>query len=78
VKYFYLGGIDAYRLIVNDDYSRDLYPAKIYPRSETVDFQRVNWNGVEGTSISTRGATTWMWSTVQRLFPRRNNYRGIQ
>jgi hypothetical protein len=47
VKYFYLGGIDAYRLIVNDDYSRDLYPMKVYPRSETVDFQRgeLEWRG---------------------------------
>jgi len=46
-KYFYLGGIDAYRLIVNDDISKPLYPAKIYPRSETVDFQRgeVEWRG---------------------------------
>lgn len=44
-KYFYLGGIDAYRLIVNDGYSKPLFPAKIYPRSETVDFQRgeVEW-----------------------------------
>jgi hypothetical protein len=31
VSYFYLGGIDSYRLIVNDDYSKDLYPAKIFP-----------------------------------------------
>lgn len=47
VRYYYLGGIDAYRLIVNDDYSRDFYPAKIFPRSETVDFQRgeVEWKG---------------------------------
>jgi transglutaminase-like putative cysteine protease len=47
VKYFYLGGMDSYRLIVNDDYSMPLYPAKIYPRSETVDFQRgeVEWRG---------------------------------
>jgi transglutaminase-like putative cysteine protease len=46
-QYFYLGGIDAYRLIVNDDYSKPLFPAKIYPRSETVDFQRgeVEWKG---------------------------------
>lgn len=46
-KYFYLGGIDAYRLIVNDDYSKPLFPAKIFPRSETVDFQRgeVEWKG---------------------------------
>lgn len=46
-KYFYLGGIDSYRLIANDDYSQPLFPAKIYPRSETVDFQRgeVEWRG---------------------------------
>lgn len=47
VAYYYLGGIDAYRLIANDDFGRDLFPAKIYPRSETVDFQRgeVEWRG---------------------------------
>lgn len=46
-KYFFLGSIDAYHLIINDDYSRDLSPAKEFPRSETVDFQRgeVEWNG---------------------------------
>lgn len=45
VKYYYTNGIDSYRLIVNDDFSQPLYPAKIYPRSETVDFQRgeVEW-----------------------------------
>ena len=47
VQYFYLGGIDSYRMIVNDDFDVPLYPAKIYPRSETVDFQRgeVEWRG---------------------------------
>jgi len=46
-EYFFLGGIDSYRLIVNNDYSGDLSPAKKYPRSETVDFQRgeVEWKG---------------------------------
>jgi hypothetical protein len=45
VKYYFSNGIDSYRLIVNDDFSQPLYPAKIYPRSETVDFQRgeVEW-----------------------------------
>ncbi|MFA3781802.1 transglutaminase family protein [Melioribacteraceae bacterium 4301-Me] len=45
VKWFYFGSTDAYHFIVNDDYSDDLFPAKIYPRSETVDFQRgeVEW-----------------------------------
>jgi len=44
-KYFFMTGIDSYRMIVNDDYSCSLYPRKRYPRSETVDFQRgeVEW-----------------------------------
>ena len=47
VYFFYTKGLDPYRLIVNDDISRPFYPAKIYSRSETVDFQRgeVEWNG---------------------------------
>ncbi len=46
-KYFYLGSIDSYRLVANDDFSNSFYPSKIYPRSETVDFQRgeVEWRG---------------------------------
>lgn len=44
---FYLGGMDAYRLIVNDDYAMPLFPEKTYLRSETNDFQRgeVEWRG---------------------------------
>lgn len=47
VKWFYLGGIDSYRLIVNSDYGQPLFPAKTWLRSETVDFQRgeVEWKG---------------------------------
>ena len=47
VRWFFFGGNDAYHLIVNSDYGQPLYPAKIYPRSETVDFQRgeVEWEG---------------------------------
>lgn len=46
-KWFYLGGIDRHRLVVNSDYSQPLYPAKVHFRSETVDFQRgeVEWRG---------------------------------
>lgn len=40
LKEFYLSGTDAYRLIVNDDFSRDFNPPKKYYRSEPVDFQR--------------------------------------
>lgn len=47
VKWYFFGNIDHYRLVVNDDYSRPLFPAKMHPRSETVDFQRgeVEWRG---------------------------------
>lgn len=46
-KYFFMTGIDSYRMIVNVDYSSSLFPQKKYPRSETVDFQRgeVEWRG---------------------------------
>lgn len=46
-KYFFLGSIDSYHLIVNDDYSSPLFPLKIFPRSETIDFQRgeLEWRG---------------------------------
>lgn len=45
--YFYTRGLDSYRLIVNDDFSADFYPAKIHYRSENIDFQRgeVEWRG---------------------------------
>ena len=47
VRNFYRSGIDAYRLIVNDDYSRKLSPEKKYLRSEPYDFQRgeLEWEG---------------------------------
>lgn len=46
-KYFFFGSTDAFHLITNDDYSSPLFPAKIFPRSETVDFQRgeLEWRG---------------------------------
>jgi transglutaminase-like putative cysteine protease len=47
LRWFYLGGLDAYRIAFNDDYSRPFVPAKQFPRSETVDSQRgeVEWRG---------------------------------
>lgn len=37
---FFMSGIDSYRLYINNDFSGKFYPAKQFPRSETVDFQR--------------------------------------
>jgi hypothetical protein len=47
IRDFYITGIDAYRLIVNDDFSMPLTPPKLYLRSEPYDFQRgeVEWKG---------------------------------
>lgn len=47
VHWFFCGGIDEYRLVVNADYGQPPYPAKWHPRSEPVDFQRgeVEWRG---------------------------------
>lgn len=42
---FFFGGIDPYRMVVNNDFSGQMDPPKRYPRSDTVDFQRgeVEW-----------------------------------
>jgi transglutaminase-like putative cysteine protease len=46
-RWFYFGGIDADRLVLNTDFCQPLYPAKTFFRSEIVDFQRgeVEWRG---------------------------------
>ncbi len=44
---FYFGGLDAYRISFNNDFSQPLVPAKQHFRSETVDSQRgeAEWPG---------------------------------
>ncbi len=37
---FYFGRLSPYRLVANDDVGRPHIPAKMFPRSDTVDFQR--------------------------------------
>ncbi len=47
LKWFYLGGLDNYRIAFNDAFSRPFVPAKQFFRSDTVDSQRgeVEWDG---------------------------------
>lgn len=40
VAYFYLGGIDPYRFVVNEDFSSVFSLDKLFFRSEPIDFQR--------------------------------------
>ncbi len=47
VREYYMTGIDAWRLIVNDATGSEFVPAKKFMRSEPVDFQRgeLEWHG---------------------------------
>lgn len=47
LEWFYLGGLDAWRVAFNSDYGRGFTPAKQSFRSDTVDSQRgeVEWSG---------------------------------
>ena len=47
LEWFYLGGLDAYRIAFNDDFGTRFEPPKQHFRSETVDSQRgeVEWDG---------------------------------
>ena len=47
LRYYFLSGIDAYRLIVNEGVSGPLHPEKQFMRSEPYDFQRgeLEWKG---------------------------------
>ncbi len=46
-RWFYTQGLDPFRLIINEDFSRELFPPKQFLRSEIIDFQRgeVEWRG---------------------------------
>jgi len=61
LKFFFSRGLDAYRLIVNDEYGRwaPLYPAKIFPHNDEVDFQmgEVEWRG---GNVLNGGWKCWM------------------
>lgn len=47
LKWFYLGGLDNFRVAFNDDFSQEFVPPKHFFRSDTVDSQRgeVEWDG---------------------------------
>ena len=61
-RYFYVNGMDSYRLIFNDAAGTPFYPAKVHPRSETVDSQRgeVEWRG------GNLYFDTWDWELKMR------------
>ena len=58
LKWFYLHGMDSYRLIFNDDYSKSFMPEKKYFRSETIDSQRGEAEWQEGNLYFDQ----WNWN----------------
>lgn len=67
LDWFYLGGLDAYRIAFNDDFSQELVPAKQHFRSETVDSQRgeVEWKG--GNLYFDQWDYTFKWKLLPDL-----------
>jgi len=61
---FYLGGLDAYRIAFNDDYSRDFVPAKKFFRSETVDLQRGEAEWDEGNLYFNQWDYDFTWQML--------------
>lgn len=64
-RLFYASGIDAYRMIVNNDYSQPLVPRKRFTRSETVDFQR----GEVETQRGNLYFNEWNWHMDVKYLP---------
>lgn len=65
VREFFCGHMDAYRMIVNLDYARELYPPKTSFRSETNDFQRGEIE-IDGHNLY---FDEWSWSFDVRTIP---------
>ena len=63
-KYFYLNGIDSYRLIFNDGYSYNFHPPKKFVRSETVDSQRGEVEWEQGNLYFDKWKWDFKWEIV--------------
>jgi hypothetical protein len=62
IAYFYLGGIDSYRAVFNDEYSSSFVPEKKHFRSETVDSQRGEVEWKEGNLYFDQWKYSMKWS----------------
>lgn len=57
LKWFYLSGMDSYRIIFNDSFSKAFFPPKTHVRSETIDSQRGEMEWVGGNLYF----SDWTW-----------------
>jgi len=61
---FYLGGLDGYRIVFNDDFGQPLVPAKQHFRSETVDSQRGEAEWAGGNLYFDQWDYTFQWRVL--------------
>lgn len=66
LEWFYLGGLDAYRIAFNSDYGRAFQPAKQHFRSDNVDSQRgeAEWRG--GNLYFNQTGYSFKWSFLSQ------------
>ncbi len=66
VQWFYLSGLDSYRIIFNDAIASDFIPPKQHCRSETLDNQRgeVEWSG--GNIYFDKWRWQFQWELMER------------
>lgn len=64
---FYFGGLSQYRLIANSAHAQALVPAKRWPRSDTVDFQRGELETASGNLYFDRFDYDLKWEEVPAL-----------
>jgi transglutaminase-like putative cysteine protease len=65
VREFYFGHLDAYRMIVNTDYARPLFPPSTGLRAEPNDFQRGEVE-IDGHNLY---FNEWEWKSEVRTTP---------
>jgi transglutaminase-like putative cysteine protease len=69
VEWFYLGGLDRYRVAFNDAWGTDFTPAKTHFRSDNVDSQRgeAEWRG--GNLYFDQFDYDFEWTVVPTTLP---------
>jgi hypothetical protein len=69
LKWFYLSGMDSYRIIFNDAISEPFHPPKDHVRSETVDSQRGELEWAGGNLYFSDWSWDFQWELLEDVQP---------
>lgn len=64
LRWFYLGGLDNFRIAFNDDFSRAFVPPKRFFRSDTVDSQRGEVESDDGNVYYDKWKSDFKWQIL--------------